>query len=243
MLSFETHLLGWKEFLMESFTMQRIGITITGFPGSGSTTLGNSIAEKLGWPRPFYSGGVVRWLIGEIERRGREALLKMSSVEILDAMERGKIELQPELFKKYHVFPKEFDQMVDAVQKELLAEKQVGVHEGRTAWFFAKTLHSEGRAPDKRFINILCTVQPEIGALRLLMRPEYKNTAKTAAEIVMESAGRVKIERERYKELYDIEDHLNHSHFDIVIDTTNLTQDEACSFALQELKRLYPILF
>lgn len=222
--------------------MQRIGITVTGFPGSGSTTLGNSITEKLGWPRPFYSGGVIRWLIGEMERRGREAILKMSPVEIMDVMERGKIALQPELSKKYREFPKELDRTVDAVQKELLAEKEFGVHEGRVAWFFAKTLHREGRASDKKFINILCTVRPEIGARRLLLRPEYKNTAKTVAEIMVESAGRIDVEQKRYQELYSIEDHLHHSNFDIVIDTTNLTQDEACSFALQELKRLHPPL-
>lgn len=220
--------------------MQRLAIIITGFPGSGSTTLGKNIAKRLGWPPPYYSGGVVRWLTAEIEKSGKDAVLKMTTADIVAAMEDGKIVAQPKLTESYKNFPKELDLLVDKVQAKLLEKKEYGVHEGRIAWFLAQRLKYENKALDKIFISICCTVDPIIGARRLSRREEHKD--KLWYEIYDDTQRRIQLERQRYQELYHIENHLDPKNFDIVIDTSRFDEEGAYKFALYKTELICPVI-
>ncbi|QQG45720.1 MAG: hypothetical protein HYW89_02270 [Candidatus Sungiibacteriota bacterium] len=220
--------------------MQRLGITVTGFPGSGSTTFGKKLAKKLNWPPPYYSGGVIRWLTAKIEEVGREMVLAMPPQEVTRAMESGLINPQPRLTQAYAEFPPELDRLVDWVQMEFLEKKDCGVHEGRIAWFLAKKLHEEGRALDKIFINICCVVDPQVGALRQLERAE--NSGKTTESILEDTEKRVLVEQGRYDGLYGLKNHLAPDNFDVVIDTTELDALGVLWRALQLIDRIRPKL-
>lgn len=220
--------------------MQRLAIIVTGFPGSGSTTLGKNIAKHLGWPPPYYSGGIVRWLTSEIEKFGKDAVLKMSTADIVAAMEEGKIVAQPNLTESYKNFPKELDLLVDGVQARFLEKKEYGVHEGRITWFLAQRLKCENKALDKIFVSICCVVDPIIGAKRLSGREEHRG--KPWHEIYDDAKRRVKIERQRYKELYRIENHLDPKNFDVIVDTSHFDEEGVYKVALYKTGLICPVI-
>lgn len=225
--------------------MARIGILVTGYPGSGSTTLGKNIARELGWPLPYYSGGIVRWLAEKIEKQGRETFLSKTDEEIVleisIALKSGEIPNRPSIAEEYKTFPPRLDLLVDSIQEKLIEDLDRGVHEGRLAWFFAKKLREEGRAADKLLISICCVVDPLVGAERQGKRPE--NSGKTIRQIFQETEERLSHERKRYFELYGITGHLARTNFDIVIDTTDLLQEGACALAFHEIDGRHPRLF
>lgn len=84
-------------------------ITITGEPGSGKSTIGKKLAEKLGYER-FY--------IGQI-RRDAAKKMGMTLAE----------------YNKYGETHPETDIEVDDYQKKLGQEKDNFIIEGRTSWF------------------------------------------------------------------------------------------------------------
>ena len=225
--------------------MARVGILVTGYPGSGSTTLGKNIARELGWPLPYYSGGVVRWLAEKIEKLGRKNFLAKTdeqiTQDIVAALKSGEIPNRPSIAEEYRTFPPRLDLLVDSIQEKLIEELDCGVHEGRLAWFFAKKIRKEERASDKIFISICCVVDPVVGAERQCKRPE--NARKTIPLVLQETSERLSHEQRRYFELYGIIDHLALTNFDIVIDTTDLLPKEVCARAFHELDHRYPGLF
>lgn len=87
-------------------------------------------------------------------------------------------------------------------------------------------------------ICILLKVDPKTGAQRLRQREEYKD--KCIKELIGISKRRVKVERERYRSLYNIPNHFDERNFDIVIDTTDLSEKELLDRVLAELKKLNP---
>jgi cytidylate kinase len=118
---------------------------------------------------------------------------------------------------------------VDERQAKLMHEKDNLIIQGRVAWFFAKN------SPFKIF-NLFLAVSPEIGARRTKQRPENKD-AGTVEDIEKINALRVKTELDRYKALYGIENFLDPSHYDYVLDTSNLTEDEVEKKILAEIKK------
>jgi cytidylate kinase len=222
----------------------RLGITITGFAGSGSTTLGRKIADVLSWPRPFYAGGIVRFLADKMEKTGRALFLARSDEEIVrditEALKSGEVPARPNIADEYRTFPSRLDLLVDEIQIKLLEELDCGIHEGRVAWFLANKLQREGRAIDKKFFHILCTVHPDIGAERQLLRPE--NAGKSKELLIIETSERLRLERERYYKLYQIKNHLDPSNFDVIIDTTCLTQEECLDRSLEKILARFPQL-
>lgn len=119
------------------------------------------------------------------------------------------------------------EQAVDQRQATLMREHDDLIVQGRVAWYFAKS------SPFKVF-NILLTVSPAVGAARAGEKKE--NVGKTADEMVIATADREKMERERYAMLYGIEDHLDPAHYDFVLDTTSLTEQEALNRVLTHLR-------
>ena len=55
-------------------------------------------------------------------------------------------------------------------------------------------------------------------------------------EIRHQSEVRLVEEREHYKRLYDIDDHFDPTAFDVIIDTTDLDQDQVLQKMLDELQ-------
>jgi cytidylate kinase len=111
----------------------------------------------------------------------------------------------------------DLERSVDDRQKRMMHEKENLIVQGRIAWFFAK------ESPFKVF-NVFLGVSPEVGAQRSLKRPE--NVGRTQNEMVKANAERAELELERYRTLYDIENFLDPKHYDFILDSTNLTEDE-----------------
>jgi cytidylate kinase len=109
------------------------------------------------------------------------------------------------------------EQAVDKRQATMMREKDNLVVQGRVAWYFAKSSPFE-------VLNIFLGVDAATGAKRSGERKE--NIGRTADEMVIATAEREKMERERYAALYGIENHFDPAHYDIVLDTTSLTEEQ-----------------
>lgn len=118
------------------------------------------------------------------------------------------------------------EQEVDKRQAEAMRKQDGLVVQGRIAWYFAKG------SPFKIF-NILLIVDPAIGAARSGTRKEY--TGKTAEEMVAMTATREKMEKDRYKMLYGIENHLDPTHYDFVLDTSNISENEVLEKVIEKI--------
>jgi predicted cytidylate kinase len=109
------------------------------------------------------------------------------------------------------------EQAVDQRQATMMREHDNLIVQGRVAWYFAKS------SPFKVF-NVLLTVKPAVGAARATEKEE--NIGKTTDEMVIATADREKTERERYSMLYGIDNHLDPTQYDFVLDTTSLSVQE-----------------
>jgi predicted cytidylate kinase len=119
------------------------------------------------------------------------------------------------------------EQAVDQRQATLMREQDNIVVQGRIAWYFAKS------SPFKIF-NILLTVDPNTGAQRSGERKE--NIGRSADEMVIATAEREKMERERYKMLYGIENHLDQANYTLVLDTSALSEQDVFQKALDAIQ-------
>jgi predicted cytidylate kinase len=109
------------------------------------------------------------------------------------------------------------EQAVDQRQATMMREHDDLIVQGRVAWYFAKS------SPFKIF-NILLTVDPVTGVARVGEKKE--NIDRTTDEVAIATADREKMERERYAMLYGIENHLDPAHYDFILDTTPLSEQE-----------------
>ncbi len=121
---------------------------------------------------------------------------------------------------------------IDERQAKLMREKDNLMVQGRVAWYFAKL------SPFQVF-NILLAVDPMVGAERVAQRPESRG--KSVREVARANIFRETTERERYKMLYGIQNHLDPKHYDFMIDTTGLTENEVFKKTLGKIReRLEP---
>lgn len=118
------------------------------------------------------------------------------------------------------------EKAVDKTVAETLALKDCLLVEGRMAPFWPTNFKK---------VNMLLTVEFAEGVRRELKRPE--NAGKTFEEMSELSRQRLENERSRYLSLYGIENHLDPKHFDVVIDTTNLSPEQVVERALLEIRR------
>ncbi len=119
------------------------------------------------------------------------------------------------------------EQSVDQRQATMMRETDNLIVQGRIAWYFAKS------SPFQVF-NIFLQVDPATGARRSGERKE--NIGRSTDEMVIATTEREKMERERYKMLYGIEDHLNPEHYSLVIDTSTLNEQEVFQKALDAIQ-------
>jgi predicted cytidylate kinase len=120
----------------------------------------------------------------------------------------------------------ELERTIDERQEKMMREKDDLIVQGRVAWFFATG------SPFKIF-NIFLAVDPRVGAGRTLRRPE--NNATDAEALLAANAKRFSMEQKRYRALYDIDDFTDSSHYNLVLDTTELTEQEVLEKILSVL--------
>ena len=109
----------------------------------------------------------------------------------------------------------QMEKEIDMLLENLMFAKDNLVIDGRMAPFGACAFQK---------INILLKVGCEEGARRCQERPENQN--KTIHELIRLNEEREEAEKNRYRKLYGIENHLDENRFDIAIDTTHLTKAE-----------------
>jgi len=177
-------------------------ISFTGDPGSGKSTLGKMLAEKLHFERYY---------IGQIRRD----MAKKKGMTLAQYNEYG--EKNPET-----------DKEVDDYQKNLGETDDDFIIEGRTSWFLIP-----------QSIKIYVSVDPKEGARRIFSEIQHENErnegtkAVSIDDVIALNEQRKKSDDFRYKKYYG-KDCFDHDNFDFVLDTTNLTIEEAfdklCTF-------------
>jgi len=183
-------------------------ITITGMPGAGKSTIAKALAEKL--DLKIYSMGQIR-----------RDIAKKKGITIHEFNKLG--ETDPST-----------DNEVDDYQKEIGQKEDNIIMEGRTSFFLI---------PNS--IKIFIDVSPDEGAARILKdlhdeeKGKKRNEGKigTLEEMKDMLAKRTDSDRRRYKKYYDVEDSFDKSQFDIVIDTTNLTSEEAIQETINKIEK------
>lgn len=125
----------------------------------------------------------------------------------------------------YPTVTPDVERVVDHIQEHRMRTETRIIVEGRVAPFLA---------PDIPKITVFLAVDPRIGAERAKLRA--KEFAKLPVEEIMKVIGeRVAAERAHYRTIYGIEDHMDSSRFDLVIDTSDLTPLETTTEALKRL--------
>jgi len=187
-------------------------ITISGNPGSGKSTVAKILVEKLGLER-VYVGGIRREL----------------------AKEKG-MTLQE--LNEYAINHPETDVDVDkkaaALARELEKSGKTVVVEGRTQFHFI---------PES--VKVFIKVDPKEGARRIWKDLQNKETNVQRNEGNFSSLEQVQkrvLEREeedakRYMKYYGI-DHRDERQYNLVVDTTKITAEQAADKVIKYIKRL-----
>lgn len=171
-------------------------ITIAGLPGSGKTSVAKLLAKRLNMG--FHSVG---------DMRGRMAMERGLTIDELNALGTES----------------NSDVTADEFQKKLAETEDDIIIEGRISWFFIP-----------QSFKILMSVDPVEGARRIY---EEKKSGKSDArqdertyasvdETKSANETRLRSDTDRYRKLYGIENFVDPTNFDLVIDTTNATGPE-----------------
>jgi len=186
-------------------------ITISGDPGSGKSTIAQKLAKKLKAKRIY---------VGEIRRKL--------------AQKRG---LTLDQLNKYAETHPETDVNIDkkvAKEARRLAKKHPVIVEGRIQFYFI---------PES--FKIYIKVRLEKGAKRIWRQYQKKETLarqteakyNSLADVKKEIKNRIASDKKRYKKYYGL-DHTKKSHYDFILDTTNLTPKQQFTKIWQEIKSL-----
>ena len=192
-------------------------IRVSGFVGSGKTTLSKLLAEKLGYGY-HYTGQIFRDMARE---RG------LSIEEFYEQMQND-----PDLEKS-----------VDIKQMQLMLGNDNIVVQGRMAPFLPPFNHIGERSFIRgNSINVFIDVDIAEGARRQLSRQE--NQGRSLEEMVILSRRRIMTEKKRLKDLYGIENCFDHSKFNVVLNTTKLSIQESldillCAIRLNYIEKKY----
>ncbi|KAA0206064.1 hypothetical protein EDM68_03585 [Candidatus Uhrbacteria bacterium] len=180
-------------------------ITISGVPGSGKTSAGKIVAEKLGLR--FYSIGGLRAKMAE--ERG-------ITIDELNA-----------IGEQDHTT----DTDVDAYQKKLGETEDNLIIEGRLSWHFIP--HS---------FKIFLDCDRDEAARRIYLAKQYGERSDEGTYMSAEDARKKLDERmasdtRRYQAIYGL-DYQDPSHYDLVIDTTDLDGPEATAQRMLEALKM-----
>jgi CMP/dCMP kinase len=186
-------------------------ITISGTPGSGKSTVAQILAEKLNAQR-IYVGAIRREL----------------------AREKG---MTLEELNEYGLTHPETDVDIDqkiAEQARQTAKDSLVIVEGRVQFHFL---------PES--FKIFIKVSLKEGARRIwnqiqnAQEKEQRNEGEVKSALEMENdlKNRVENDKKRYKKYYNL-DHTDETHYDLVIDTTKMSAEQAVAKILQALPKL-----
>lgn len=119
------------------------------------------------------------------------------------------------------------DREIDARTARLAEESSDFVIDARLGWHFV---------PDS--VRVFLEVRPEVAAQRVYeaqrgSEHENVNLAQTRAAI----ESRTESERKRYLNYYDL-DYTDHSHYDLVVDTSDKTIDEVVATIIEHVHKL-----
>lgn len=118
------------------------------------------------------------------------------------------------------------DKEVDDYQKELGEKEDNLILEGRLSFHFI---------PNSK--KIFLTVPPEIGAKRISKDTrDDEESFETIEDLTNQIQKRIQSDKLRYKKYYNI-DSYDTKHYDIVIDTTNITIQETVDQILEQIKQ------
>lgn len=181
-------------------------ITIGGTPGSGKSSVGIRISERLGLKR-YYMGQVLR---DKAREKGMTLQEYLESGEEDDSVDRE----------------------VDEYQRDLGENSDDFVIEGRTS--FIMIPHA---------IKVFLKTDLDTAARRIFN--DMKEKAKERNEGMVESFEQMKAElerrmrtdRKRYHKYYGV-DAFDEKNFDIVVDTTDISIDQAVETVLQRIRAL-----
>lgn len=147
---------------------------------------------------------------------------------------RGKAAEERELtIDQFNALPENTDAIADDFQKRLGETEDNFVDDGRLAWFFIP-----------QSFKVFLDVQPKIAAERIFAgrhaagrgdEPAYANMG----EVEKTLSARVESDAMRYKRLYNIT-FPDRTVFDLVLDTSNMTQAETVDQILAKLPRPNP---
>ena len=188
-------------------------IRVSGNVGSGKTTLCKRFAEEFSY-RYHYTGQIFREMA---EEKG------LSLEEFYQ-----QIQNDPELEKS-----------IDIKQMHLMLGVDNIIVQGRMAPFLPpfNNLDSSFRVAP-RVVNVFVAVSQTEGALRQLNRPE--NSGKTLDEMIALSSQRMETERQRLSSLWGVPDCFDKSKFQIFLDTTAITIDQAYYIFSESIKSFNP---
>lgn len=184
-------------------------ISVSGTPGSGKSTVAENLAKALGAPR-IYVGGL------------RRKLAKKMGLNLMELNE-------------YALEHPETDVDIDkqaAIQARELAKKSLVIIEGRTQFYFL---------PES--IKIYIKVSVAEGARRIWLSLQKKNVQQERNEtsvsslsaLIKEIGDRQKNDLIRYQKYYHL-DHTDESQYDFVLDTGDISADQATEKILKFLK-------
>ncbi|MCD4694507.1 cytidylate kinase family protein [bacterium] len=181
-------------------------ISFNGDAGAGKSTIAKKLAEKLGWSR-YYIGGIRR-------QKAKERGMTLAEYNKLG-------ETDPST-----------DLEVDKYQEGLGEKKDNFVIEGRTSWHFIP--HS---------LKIYLEVDKREGAQRIFNQlskqadnNRNEGSGLDSVEKVLESnKRRLKSDNKRYKKYFNIDVH-NKKHYNIIVNTTNLSEKEVLEAVYDKIK-------
>lgn len=188
-------------------------ITITGNHGSGKSTVAKILASILNYER-IYAGGIFRSMSKDSKHNPKNLAFEDWYASLA---EDPKIDLQ-------------VDQMIADAAKE----RDNLILEGKVAFI----ANSHG----KKKLDIFIAVDKKEGARRIFEQ-KLKNASERGEEkvyyhidqAIKEIEQRLNVEKERYISLYGI-DITNMNHYQLFIDSTNLTPEQVVGKILEAVK-------
>lgn len=140
-----------------------------------------------------------------------------------------------EFFRKWHEehnvaladtkeIPPELDKEIDLGFKDQMKKEQNIIFESRLAGWLAKDFNE--------VFKILCVTDFEVAAKRASQRDNLPIEDEKE-----EMKKRAKALKEKFKELYDVDDYLDPKYFNLILDTTTKTPDEALDLTIENLNK------